>query len=354
MKREDLFIAIGQVEAERLARCEKNATPSNEMHWEGTEMKTNQKQSSARVIRGLLIAAVVVTMLATTAFAYTGFVVYENPRAMLEAFFGVQPQAHGADCMCEKCTMTVPTAQREELDLNTATEDVAPFISQVGDHVFDECMGNRLTVDAYTYDPATGCGLVYYTLENEKGRTLIYNLQPDGEIYDISPSTNYPCKEYLVQGESTATRLKIACYFIRDNIVQEDYFRIGFNGLIRENTEEETTDYLYLPLTEEGMKSLTLADGELILSPIGLKVGNLSCVGEKDAHEPEIHSLRICYRDGSEYVVTNDADGNMTRNYGYSLMEFESDFYVVFALNRVVDLDQVTSVVINETEFLVK
>lgn len=354
MKREDLFIAIGQVEAERLARCEKNATPSNEMHWEGTEMKTNQKRSSAKIVRNLFIAAVVVTMMATTAFAYTGFVVYENPKAMLEAFFGEQPEVHGENSLCEQCTVIVPTSQRGTLDEDASMEDVAPYISQVGDSVFDECMGNRLTVDAYTYDPATGCGLVYYTLENEKGWNFHYNLQPDGEIYGISPSSNFPCKEYLVQGESTATRLKIASYFIYDERAREDCFRIGFNGIIRENTEEETTDYLYLPLTESGMKCLTLADGEVTLSPIGLKVGDLPCVREENSNEPKIHSLTIQYRDGSEYVVTNDAEGNVTCNYGYSLMEFEGDFYMTFSLNRVVDLDQVSAVVINGTSFPVE
>lgn len=354
MKREDLFIAIGQVGEERLARCEKNAVPSNDMHWEGTEMKTNHNKPFAKVFRGLLIAAVVMTMLATTVFAYTGFVVYENPGAMLEAFFGTRQAQHGPDCGCEKCTAIIPTVQREELDLNTAMKDVAPFISLVGDSVIDECMCNRLTVDAYTYDSATGCGLVYYTLENEKGRALTYNLQPDGEIYDISPSTNHPCKEYLVQEESTATRLKIACYFICHPSISEDYFRIGFNGLIRENMEEETTDYLYLPLTENGMKCLTLEDGKLVLSPIGLTIGDLPCVREENRNEPKIHSVRICYRDGSEYVVTNDAEGNLTQNYGYSLMEFKGDFYVKFALNRVVNLERVDSVIINGTQFLVE
>lgn len=354
MKREELFAAIGRVEEERLARCEENAAPSNDMHWEDIAMKIDRKKTSQKTLRGLLIAAVVVMMLATTVFAYTGFTVYENPRAMLEAFFGQQPQVHGPDCLCEKCTVIVPTIQREEPDMDAAMEYLTPYISQVGDSVFDECMGNRLTVDAYAYDPNTGCGLVYYTLENEKGWTLTYNLQPDGEIYGISPSANYPCKEYLIAEESTATCLKIACYFIRHEALQEEVFRIGFNGLIREDSDEETTDYLYLPLTDNDMKCLTSADGKLILSPIGLKVGDLSCVREEDRNEPKIHSVRICYRDGSEYVVTNDAEGNLTCNYGYSLMEFEDDFYVTFALNRVVDPDKVSAIVINEVVFSVQ
>lgn len=348
MNREELFAAIGQVEEERLARMEMLSLPAALRIKEETRMKT--RKTSHKALRGLLIAAVVVTMLATTAFAYTGFVVYENPRAMLEAFFGTQPEVHGENCRCEECIATFPEFQREELDVSTAMEDVAPYISQVGDSVTDECMGNRLTVDAYTYDPATGCGLVYYTLENEKGRTLTYNLQPDGEIYDISPASNHPRKEYLIQAESTAERLKIACYFIRSALVQEDYFRIGFNGLIRENTEEETTDYLYLPLTDNDMKCLTLSEGKLTLSPIGLKVGDLPCAREENRHELKLTEVTIRYQDGTEYVVLKNTESGMTANYGYVLSGAE-DYWMTFALNRVVDLNHVAAIIINGTEF---
>lgn len=348
MNREELFAAIGHVEEERLDRMEKLSLLPPLPIKEDTQMKT--RKSSRKMIRGLLVAAIVVTMLATTAFAYTGFVVYENPRAMLEAFFGTQPEVHGENCQCEKCTNTFPEFQREELDAATAMEDVAPFISQVGDSVTDEVMGNRLTVDAYTYDPNTHCGLVYCTLENEKGRTLTYNLQPDGEIYDISPSSNQPCKEYLIQAESTATSLKIACYFIRDESVSGDYFRIGFNGIIRENTEEETTDYLYLPLTDNDMKCLTLADGKITLSPIGLTVGDLACAREENRNELKISDVTIRYQDGTEYVVLKDGESGMTVNYGYALSGGD-DYWMIFALNRVVDLDQVAAVIINGTEF---
>lgn len=351
MKREDLFAAIGQVEEERLARSEGNVVPSGHPFKEETQMKNHGSNASGKILRCLLIAAVVVTMLATTAFAYTGFVVYENPGAMLEAFFGEQPTVHGPDCGCEKCTAAQVTAEREKLDLETAMDAIAPYISQVGDSMVDECMGNRLTVDAYTYDPHTGCGLVYYTLENEKGRTISYNLQPDGEIYDISPSTNYPSKDYLIQGESTATRLKIACYFIKSFDNSECYFRIGFNGFIREDSEAETTDYLCLPLTDNNMSCLTLEGGELVLSSMGLKIGDLPCVREGNGHEPKVRSVTIRYQDGTDYVVTDETDGNAVRNFGYSLMEFEEDFYLIFALNRVVNLSKVSAIVINGTEF---
>lgn len=304
------------------------------------------------IFLGLLIAAVVVTMLATTAFAYTGFVVYENPRAMLEAFFGEQPEPHGPDCLCADCTATTPTHDRAPLNEDTAMSEVAPYISEIGDSVTDERMGFRLTVEAYTYDAATGCGLVYYTLENYDSEYPInYNLNDNGEIWGISPSANHPCKEYLVASESTATKLKIACYFIRSED-WEDYFRIGFSGLIREGIEEKVEDYIILPFESNEMKSLSLEDGKIILSPIGLVIkGSLPCVQKERSSEPKISQIVIRYADGTEYLIVNEDENDCTHNFAYSLLELEGEVRLTYSLNRVVDLDSLSAVIINGTEF---
>lgn len=69
MKREDLFLAIGQVEESRLARCE-NQAPSGLVCMEGNEMEMNtKKRPTGRTLRNLLVAAVVVALLAVTAVA---------------------------------------------------------------------------------------------------------------------------------------------------------------------------------------------------------------------------------------------------------------------------------------------
>lgn len=355
MKREDLFLAIGDVEESRLDRCESSGAPSGADHWEDNEMDTYAKyRKKNKVVRGLLIAAIVATMLATTAFAYGGFVVYENPKAMLEAFFGEQPAPHGPECLCAECVATEPTFERGVLNEDAAMAEVAPYISEIGNSVTDERMGYQLTVDAYAYDPATGCGLVYYTLENHGNVALTYNLQSDGEIWDISPSSNQPCKEYLIQTQSTENSLKIACYFIRADAC-DDYFRIGFNGLIREDTDEKVEDYLYLPFEANDMKNMSLEGGNIVLSPIGIVIrGELPCVQEEGSSEPNVVRLVIRYKDGSEYLVLNEDESNVTYSFAYSLVELENDVRITYALNRIVDLDQVSAVIINGTEFPVE
>lgn len=354
MTREDLFLAIGDVEEIRLARSEAMA-PSDDAHWEDAAMSKQEYRKRGSIFRGLLIAAIVVTMLATTAFAYTGFVVYENPQAMLEAFFGEQPEPHGADCLCADCTATAPTFERETLDADTAMEEVAPYISKVGDSVVYEPMNYRITVDAHVYDPATGCGLVYYTLESLGKYTIEYHLQSDGEVWDLPGSKNLPCKEYLIQEESTATKLKIACYYICGD-TKESCFRIGFawedTDLYGETVLEKHEEFLYLPLEGGGMKHHSLADEEIILSPIGLVIkSGLSGIKINTANEPKISSVVIRYADGSEYLVMNEDEGNVTYNYAYSLMELEQESRITYALNRVVDIDNVAAVVINGTEY---
>lgn len=67
MTREDLFQAIGQVEESRLARCD---TPSGVIHLEGNDMEDKaKKRPCSRILRNVLVAAVVIAMLAVTAVA---------------------------------------------------------------------------------------------------------------------------------------------------------------------------------------------------------------------------------------------------------------------------------------------
>ena len=67
MTREDLFKAIGQAEEHRLARCD---APSGIVRWEGDDMENkNTKRPMGRMLRNVLVAAVVTALLATAAFA---------------------------------------------------------------------------------------------------------------------------------------------------------------------------------------------------------------------------------------------------------------------------------------------
>lgn len=67
MTREDLFKAIGQVEEHRLVRCD---APSGIVRLEGDDMENKtKKRPTGRMLRNVLVAAVVVALMATVAFA---------------------------------------------------------------------------------------------------------------------------------------------------------------------------------------------------------------------------------------------------------------------------------------------
>lgn len=349
MKREDLFEAIGTIEESRLARTEKR-----------------QIVSTKRSIFRVMVAAAIIMSLATTAFAYVGFVVYENPGAMLQAFFGEQPEPHGPDCNCVECRATEPTYEREPLNTEVAGELVAPFISKVGDSfVYEDML--KFTVDAHTFDSVTNCGLLYYTMERPEGTNwaqypIDYQLENSGEIWDVGDPLSVASRLYLIQEESTPYKLKIAAYYIRGALDMEEpnlVFSFGDAEIYDKQTGEligyDPALSLQLPFDDGGgMKSLTLEDGKILLSPIGMVIhGGLEGVEVNDAGEIRINRVVIQYADGSEYLVLDRAEGSYTENFGYALMDMKQQ-NITYSLNRVVDIDNVTAVVINGIKFPVE
>lgn len=207
MRAEDLFAAIGAVEESRLARTELSVSSR-----ENQEDRT-MKIRPTRLIRNFFIAAVIVSMLAVTAYAVAGFLIYENPREMIAAIFGdstgfdhsqgsIRPDPWGSP----EGILVEPTFDRVPADEAVVAEDVAPYVDPVGQSVtFD---GDTLTVDSFTYDSTTRCGFVTYLLENPAGVSG-YKLQSNGEIwYDGRPDAvqvNQYGYSYIIQEKTTDT-----------------------------------------------------------------------------------------------------------------------------------------------------
>lgn len=217
MRSEDLFLAIGAVEESRLARSELSVSSPNE-----TEDK-NMKVRPTRIIRNLLIAAVIVSMLAVTAYAVTGFLIFENPQEMLTAIFGdktgfdhsegnIKPDPWGGP----EGILVEPTFDRVPVDEDLAAQEAAPLVEAVGQTISWE--GYTLTIDANLYDSVTKCGLVTYTLESEK--PLGYSLQSDGEVWfptgELMEFSQYG-RSYIIQDKSSDTKLNATYYYqLRD------------------------------------------------------------------------------------------------------------------------------------------
>ena len=193
MNKEDLFLAIGQAESSRLARSE--WTVSSRSPEEDKTMKTRP----TRVMRNLLIAAVIVSMLAVTAYAVAGFLIYDSPENMISTIFGDKTgfdhAARGEILDMDGNVIAVqPRHDRVPADEEVVAEEVAPMVSPVGQSL--SWAGYTVTVDANLYDAATKCGLLTYTLENPDG--VDYELYGNGEISDVVSFGQYG-RKYIIQ-----------------------------------------------------------------------------------------------------------------------------------------------------------
>ena len=257
MRAEDLFAAIGSVEESRLARTELSVSSR-----ENQEDRT-MKIRPTRIIRNFFIAAVIVSMLAVTAYAVTGYLIFDSPEEMVSAIFGdqtgfdhnpgsIQPDPNGPPTGI----IVEPTFDRVPADEAVVAEDVAPYVDPVGQSItFD---GYTLTVDAFVYDSTTKCGFVTYLLENPNGVSG-YNLQSNGKIiYDGQPDIvdvnvyGYP---FIIQEKTTPTCLAATYYFQMEHNWGED-LELSFNAEEPVLEPEETTKLLK-ELEAEFRKNLT-------------------------------------------------------------------------------------------------
>ncbi len=224
MTGEELFIAIGQVEESRLARSKME--PSSGKKQEDKIMKFRPR----RIIRNLLVAAIIISMLSVTAYAVGGFLIYDSPEEMVSAIFGDKT---GYDHK-EVTTWTDPwkpgslyenpAYDRVPADETVVAEDIVPHVSPVGQTI--SYNGYTLTVDAFLYDSGTQCGLVTYVLEDAEG-SMEYSLQPNGEIWYNGTADPVSFSQYgysyIIQDKSTDGKLTATYYFHYDAFRGEEF-----------------------------------------------------------------------------------------------------------------------------------
>lgn len=321
-------------------------------------LKMTKKQNhnyGRRFTRMLVIAAVVTAMLATTAFAYVGFTQYENPMQMLDAFFGSAEYKidEGGYVRTEtyydkEWDIVEPTVEHVPVDTKVAEEDVAPYVSAVGQSLtYDDY---TLTVEAHLYDSATDCGVIYYTLENPNGMKG-YDLQSDGEVWwpagELVQLLGASEKSYIMKDETTDTKLTVAVYYCGAD--KEEYLTLAFYA--------DTDNQLKLYLDDGGgMDALTAADGQIAISPVAIRItvtdmeflcwkadGTYS--SDKENH---IDYLAIRNKDGTEFIIQSDEP--YMNNTMYALITYDGNV-VSYAFNRLIDIDQVEAVIINDVEY---
>lgn len=433
MKPEDLFLAIGSVEDSRLARSEMSVSSR-----EKQEDRTMNVRPT-RIIRNIMVAAILVSMLAVTAYAVTGFLIFDSPEEMITTIFGdqtgfdhsegsIRPDPYGPPTGI----LVEPTFDRMPADETVIAEDITPYVDAVGQSI--QFNGYTLTVDAFMYDSATKCGFVTYLLENPNGVSG-YKLQSNGEIwYEGVPDIvdvnlyGYP---FIIQEKTTDTCLAATYYFQNDHrwgenlelsfsaeepvlepeettkilkeleadfrknltpeqAVEEAIKQIG-RSIFEENTQRlpdgmemdmETyrQDYAYTVLTHlqfqkqyqtaenrlvislpenEPMPSVHAEKGSIVVTPISMQIDVTDLtflhevLGEQvRVHADNVDTVIICFKDGTEYVVEDGYTLNYTFALCSSATEWEEDNYnmLTYMFNRIIDIDEIASVVLNGVE----
>lgn len=294
----------------------------------------------------------------------------------------------------------IPAYDRVPVDESVAASEAVPLVSPVGQSISWE--GYTLTVDANMYDQVTKCGVLTYTLEKPDGIAdyiLQENGQitfPDGEILDI----NQYGYSYIIPDQSTDTKLTAAFYYQLDNpestdlvlsftqwaaIRLSDYkelWKQTKEQVKQEFSEDEVIEHLKQALGDEyeevasgvsreeivdsgyerlvyerldgrfdcpekitipekalgEMSNLTLADGNIKVSPIAICVDTREM---QDYPEGYIKRVKISFKDGTEYVVVDENVANHMFAVGHT------DRDVTFMFNRMIDVNEIASVILD-------
>lgn len=320
---------------------------------------SKSKHTGGKLARIALIAAVLAMVLGISAGAYVGYVHYDDPAGVLKSFFEQGNYAKGEHIVeyetievdgevYEKLKTNMPAWERMPLDEAVAEKYIYPYVYGVGESV--SYKDYTLTVEAIVYDAAIGSGLLYYTIENPNG-VEGYEVALDGELWWPGDSQYYTCishpeRTYIDESQTTDTKLYACTYFITVEEWGEFEVRIG-NG---EEYKRGECDALTIVLPDEGLESLSLDGGNVVLSPIGMSVDKKAL---KLEYANDIDHITIRFADGSEYIVEQDDEEAYISNRAYAL-ESEDGSFSRTLFNSVVDISNVVEVQIEDHVFKVK
>lgn len=276
-------------------------------------------------------------------------------------------------------TVTYPQREYEDIDPEKAEELIGdnisyePIVQQIGD--------TKLTILSYVVDG--NAAVVEFTLEKEGGVDALHYSQLDNEargamfsedatfdfyfkgcgenIYvdlDKSTSDKLYCYDYMVLWAAEGLTLKICEYPCTIGEMYEA------DKSTRESIKEDTkVSLITLPVKSEveTVEYVNCDGGSLVISPLSIKIDMENGLGltEKEAYDPyNAYYIAINYKDGSQYIVAeHEKRGEHTceveiYNAGYACGSLDNHLTYVF--NRLVDVENIESITINESIYTAK
>lgn len=425
MTKEELFLAIGEVEGSRLLRSELTVQKPSESNTKEEPKMTKKRIRAGRLLRNAVAAVALVFTLATTAYAVVGYVIYDSPQEMVSAIFGDKTGydhkdiTYWSDPEKPGSQYTNPAYDRVPVDETVLQEDILPYVSPVGQSF--TWRGYTLSVDALMYDSITKCGILTCKLENPDG-IKSYNVEATGEIWNHPVDINQYGYAHIIQEKTTDTCLAMTYYFQYDpernrdmevtisqwtfvepgaeyqahimelfeEIKQEytleeavaayinEHGQEEYDRVSAESTEEQMADYCYAvlwtrrleelymcpevitisPDRESTLNYVTMADAAVTVSPISLLLDatNLEFLhtdiyGQIGVSGDNVRSVTIHYSDGTKYEVIGEGLQNTVFVVNHPKDKEEMNYpLLTIMFNRIIDVDKVTSVIINGVE----
>lgn len=305
-----------------------------------TEVKsmTYKHKKHRRLSRIIPLAAALTVLFCMAAAAAYGLVRYQDPTAMIRAFFGENVSSGQGVVEYDeqgRLITNLPAWERVPVDETLAEKLIAPYIFEVNETAVWE--DYTLCVEAVLYDAGTGAGLIYYTVENPNGVDG-YEVFVDGALWWPAQSPVFtrlqgPDCCYIDTAMITQTKLYLCSYFITGDTADSVNIGIG-PGADRIQVNDITLD-----LPTSSLADLTLAGGAVTVSPISIQLDR-ETLGLPTDNDPDRIVLR--YADGSEYVVEDE--DSFVSNHTYALSD---GTLITYTFNRIVDTHSVTAVEIN-------
>lgn len=236
-----------------------------------------------------------------------------------------------------------------------------PIEKQIGSHT--------LRIESFAYDK--NGALMYFTLERKGGVTALYGDQDTNMTkgaYFTEKSDFYFTYEteqgiagfsniYIDTVKSTTDKMMCCSYILwSETLADGDLPCLILNTYPctrEELTEETPTESEKIKLTDKEPIPVNIIDlgdsGYLEYSPISLSVDMTKGFGltrDKAIDPYHLSHLEIVYQDGSSYVVADTGDN--VENSGYVL---GSGIYYKTIFNRLVDVDAIREIVVNDVRF---